>query len=220
MKAKKKYFEKIKVPKYTLGEELFNSISHGIGAGLAIAALVLLVVKANGALAETAVSLFGASMVILYTISCIYHGLSPRIIGKKVLRIIDHCNVYLLVLGTYIPICLVAIKGALGWTMFGVLTAVTVLGIILSWIDIDKFIVLEVICHLVNGWGSLFFMKTLINSITAVGVMYIIIGGVMYTIGSILYGIGSSKKYMHSIFHIFCMIGTFLHFIAIYFFVI
>ena len=220
MNNNKSHLSKIKVPKYSLGEELFNSISHGIGAGLAIAALVLMVIKANSAIKEVSVCLFGSSMIILYTISCIYHALSSKIAGKKVLRVIDHCNVYLLVWGTYIPICLVAISGSLGWILFGVLTVITTLGIVLSSIDVDKFSVIEVICHLVNGWGSLFFIKVLISSMGTNGIIFLILGGVMYTIGSILYGIGSSKKYMHSVFHIFCLLGTILHFFTIYLFVI
>ena len=101
----------IRIPDYTLGEELFNSISHGIGAVFSIVALVLLVVKAHGVLAETAVSLYGSTMIVLYTISCIYHALSPNLEGKKVLRVIDHCNVFLLVYGTYIPAMLLGIGG-------------------------------------------------------------------------------------------------------------
>lgn len=219
MKRKNKH-KKISIPKYTLGEEIFNSISHGIGAGLAIAAIVLMAVKAKKPIEEVSVCLFGSTMIILYTISCIYHALSPKITGKKVLRVIDHCNVYLLVWGTYIPICLVAISGFLGWTIFGILTSITVLGITLSAINIEKFKVMEVICHLMNGWGSLLFINILINSMTKAGVMYLIIGGICYTVGSVLYGLGANKKYMHSVFHIFCLLGTFFHFITIYFFVI
>ena len=92
---------RVKVPSYTLGEEFFNAISHGIGAALSVYALVLLLLRAHGALAVTCVSVFGASMILLYTISCVYHALSRNLAGKKVLRVLDHCNVYVLVLGTY-----------------------------------------------------------------------------------------------------------------------
>ena len=105
---------RIRIPDYTLGEELFNAISHGIGAGLSIAALVLMVIRAQGALAVTSVSLFGSAMILLYTISCIYHALSPRLKGKGVLRVIDHCNVFLLVYGTYIPASLLGVGGTAG----------------------------------------------------------------------------------------------------------
>ena len=219
MKVRKKR-RTIRIPKYTLGEELFNSISHGIGASLSIAALVLMVVKAHGALAETTVSLFGVSLILLYTISCIYHALSPKIRGKKVLRVIDHCNVYLLVFGTYIPASLLGIGGYLGRILFGVILSVTILGITLSAIDTDRFQVLEVICHLINGWSSLIFIPELLKTMGYNGLIFLILGGLMYTVGSIIYGIGSKKKYMHSVFHIFCLLGSFFHFWCIYFYLI
>ena len=223
MKEYKKLYKKklnILVPKYSLGEELFNSISHGIGALLSIAALVLMTVKAKGALSETCVSLFGSTMIILYTISCIYHALSPNIEGKKVLRVIDHCNVYLLVLGTYIPVSLIGIGSSLGWVFFSIVTVVTITGISLSSTGIDKYSVLEVICHLVSGWAALFAIPRLLQNIGFYGLLFLILGGVMYTIGSILYGLGSNKKYMHCLFHIFCLLGTFFHFWCIYRYII
>ncbi len=212
--------ERIKIPKYNLTEELINSISHGIFAGISIALLVLLVVKAHGAKSEVSVSLFGSSMIILYTISCIYHALSPNILGKNVLRVIDHSNVYILVFCTYLPISFIAIGGLLGWIIFTILLIVTIAGIITTSINIEKFQKLEVICHLINGWGSLIFIKILLESMGKEGVLFLILGGFFYTIGAILYGLGSKKKYMHSVFHFFCMLGTFFHFLTIYFFVI
>ena len=217
-KEKKKL--NIKIPKYSLGEELFNSISHGIGALLSIAALVLMTIKARGALSETCVSLFGATMIILYTISCIYHALSPNIEGKKVMRVIDHCNVYMLVLGTYIPVSLLGIGSTLGWIFFSLVTIVTIIGITLSSTGIDKHNVLEVVCHLTSGWAALFAIPRLLQNIGFYGVLFLILGGIMYTIGSILYGLGSNKKYMHSVFHIFCLLGTFFHFWCIYKYII
>ena len=214
MKNKRKL--NIKIPKYTLGEELFNSISHGVGAFLSVAALVLMVVKAESAKAEVTTVLFGSTMIILYTMSCIYHALSSKLEGKKVLRVLDHCNVYLLVFGTYIPVALLGVGGALGWTLFGIVALVTTLGIIFSSISIDKFQVVEVICHLLNGWSILFGIPALLTTMGQKGVIYLVIGGIMYTLGSILYGIGSQKKYMHCIFHVFCLIGTFFHFLAVY----
>ncbi len=220
MKKKKSHLDKISIPKYTLGEEIFNSISHGIGAGLSIAALVLMIIKAHGGKAITSVTLFGSCMIILYVISCIYHALSPRIKGKKVLRVIDHCNVYALVFCTYIPMTLLAIKGSLGWVLFGILLSITTLGITLSAINVDKYTKVEVACHLINGWISLLFINRLLHNIGNNGVLFLILGGLMYSIGSILYGLGHKKKYTHCVFHIFCILGTFFHFITIYFYVI
>lgn len=220
-KAKKKKKKlNIMVPKYTLGEEIFNSISYGIGALLSIVALILLVIKAHGILGETTVSLFGSTMILLYTISCIYHALSPRIEGKKVLRVIDHCNVFLLVYGTYIPISLIGIGGKLGLIVFIAITIITAVGITVTAVKIDSTQVLQVICHLLSGWGALLFIPSLLKSLGTNGLIFLILGGVMYSIGSILYGIGGKKKYMHSVFHIFCLLGTLFHFLCIYLYVL
>ena len=218
MSEKKKL--NIKIPNYTLGEELFNSISHGTGAALAVAALVLMVVKAHNPLPETTVSLFGATMIILYTMSCIYHALSPNLEGKKVLRVIDHCNVFLLVFGTYIPVSLLGVGGAKGWILFGVICLFTIIGIVFTAINVDKYKVIATICHLINGWSILIGIPELINNAGHEGLLFMILGGVMYTIGSILYGLGSKKKYMHCIFHVFCLLGTFFHFWSIYMYLI
>ena len=210
----------IKIPKYSLEEEIFNSVSHGIGAVFSVVALVMMVVKAHHLLPEVTVSLFGATMIVLYTMSCIYHAISSKLEGKKILRVIDHCNVYLLVFGTYIPVSLLGVGGKLGWILFAFVCIVTIIGITLSCISIDSFQVLEVICHLVNGWSIVVGIPTLLVTMGSRGVFFLVLGGIMYTLGSILYAIGSQKKYMHSVFHVFCLLGTFFHFWGIYFYLI
>ncbi len=214
--------ERISIPSYTLSEELINSISHGIAAAFSIWGLVMLIIKASneGAMAVTTVTLFGTTMILLYTISCIYHALSPRITGKKVLRVIDHCNVFLLVFGTIIPIALVGMKGVCGWVYFGIVGFVTLLGIIFSAVDVDKNEKIEVVCHLMNGWSAVLFIKPLIAGVGVIGLIFIILGGVMYSVGALLYGLGSKKKYMHSVFHFFCIAGTIFHYLAIYLYVL
>lgn len=213
---------KISIPKYSLKEELINSISHGIAACLSIWGLVMLIIKAshNGALAVTTTTIFGTTMILLYTISCIYHALSSKVRGKKVLRVLDHCNVFLLVFGTIIPIALLAIGGIKGWICFGIVAFITIIGIISSSISIDKVQLFEVICHLLNGWSMLIYIKILLNNIGNTGVILIILGGIMYSLGAILYGIGARKKYIHSVFHFFCIFGTFFHYFAIYLYVL
>ena len=214
--------ERISVPSYTLCEELVNSISHGVAAAFSIWGLVMLIIKASkvGAMAVTTVTLFGTTMILLYTISCIYHALSPRITGKKVMRVIDHGNVFLLVFGTIIPIALVGMKGICGWIYFGIVGFITLLGIIFSAIDVEKNEKIEVMCHLFNGWSAVIFIKPLIAGVGGTGLILIILGGVMYSIGALLYGLGSTKKYMHSVFHFFCIFGTIFHYIAIYLYVL
>ncbi len=208
--------EKIKIPKYTLGEELVNSISHGIGAGLAIAALVLCLIKASNAWSIVSVSLYGSFMIILYIISCIYHALSPKVKGKKVLRVIDHCNVFLMLAGTYMPICLSLLNGVLGWIVFSIVWIITIIAIVLNAINVDKYQVASVICHLLLGWGSLIILNPLTSVCSKQALSLLIIGGLVYTIGSILYGMGKKISYMHSIFHFFVIAGSILHFFFIY----
>lgn len=204
------------IPNYSLSEELINSISHGFGAVFSIVALVLMMVKSNTALAYSTCAIFGTTMISLYTISTIYHALSPRISGKKVLRILDHCNVYMLVLGTYIPISLLGICGIKSIILVVFVSLVTLTGIILTCINIDKYQVASVICHLFNGWSAIVGISNLYNNTGFNGVLFLVLGGVMYSIGAILYGIGSHVKYMHSVFHFFCIAGTVFHFLCVY----
>lgn len=206
----------IRIPKYSLAEELINSISHGLCGIFSIVALVLMLVKATTALQYVTVSIFGTTMILLYVISCIYHALSPRLTGKKVLRVLDHCNVFLLVFGTYIPIVLLGVGGSLGWWMFAFVAIVSIIGITFSAINTDRFQVLEVVCHLLNGWSILIGLPQLLEHMHFGGVLLLLLGGISYSIGAILYGIGARRKYMHSVFHFLCIVGTVLQWLSIY----
>ena len=212
--------DRVSIPYYSKGEEIVSSISHGIGAGLAVAALVLLVLKAQTPNATVGVTLYGSIMIILFTISCIYHALSPKLTGKKVLRVIDHINVLLMVAGTYIPICLSLLYGPLGWTVFGIVWGLTIPAIVFNAINVDKYQVVSTIHNLILGWGSLFLIGPLREVCPIAGIWLLIGGGICYTVGSILYGIGSQKKWFHSIFHFFVIGGAILHFFFIYFYCI
>lgn len=207
---------RISIPRYSLGEEVFNSISHGIGALLGIVGLVLMVVKAQTPLAVTCACLFGASIIITYTISCVYHALSARTAGKRVLRVLDHCGVYLLVFGSYIPASLLGVGGALGWVLFGVVAFVTVVGITFTAINLSKFSKVGVACHLVSGWSILVGVPQIIANCGFNAFLLILAGGIAYTLGAILYGLGRDYRNIHSVFHVFCLAGTFMQFWAIY----
>lgn len=213
---------RIAIPKYTLGEELTNSISHGIGAGLGTAALVLCIVKSAIAhdgykLASSIV--FGITVTLLYLMSCLYHALKVNK-AKRVFRVMDHCTIFLLIAGTYTPFTLVTLRGALGWTLFGIVWGVAVLGIVLNAVNLKKFAKLSVICYLCMGWVIIFAFQRLSSALAPGGLYLLIAGGVAYTIGALLYAIGSKRKYFHSIFHFFCIIGSVLHFLAIYIYVL
>ncbi|MBQ3803703.1 MAG: hemolysin III family protein [Oscillospiraceae bacterium] len=208
--------KEISIPSYSLGEELFNAISHGLGALLSIAALVLMLIRARNALEVTTVAIFGTSMIFLYSISCVYHALSPGLRGKKVLRVLDHCSVFLLVFGTYIPASLLGVSGVRGWLLFGLVAFFTALGIVFTALDLERYQLAAVICQLLSGWSILMGASNLRAALGLQGLIWMIAGGVMYTIGAILYGIGKNRKYCHSVFHVFCLLGTFCHFWAIY----
>jgi len=211
--------KKIELPKYKLGEELVNAISHGIGVLLSITALILSILKANTGLELFSILFYGISSIFLYLMSCLYHSLKPNN-AKRIFRIIDHCSIYLLIAGTYTPFVLLILPPKLGWTMFGIIWGLALFGIILNSIDLKKFKIISMILYLSMGWCIIFSFKTLWNNMNHFGILLILIGGIFYTIGAILYGIGKRKKYIHSIFHIFCIIASIFFFLSIYIFVL
>ncbi|MBR4342185.1 MAG: hemolysin III family protein [Lachnospiraceae bacterium] len=203
---------------YNLCEELISSISHGVGAGLAIAATVLCIVRSahlGNPWAIVSCSIFGFTLIMLYCMSTIYHAL-PRGKAKKVFRVIDHCTVFLLIAGTYTPCMLVHFHNAKGWIMFGIIWGLAVLGIIFNAIDVDKYETVSAVINVIMGWAVCFMFGDLIAAIGTGGVVLLIAGGASYTIGAILYGLGEKIRYMHSIFHFFCLGGSICHFLAIY----
>lgn len=207
-------------PKYSLGEELVNSISHGVGAGLAIAALVLLCIRAHSALGVVCGILYSVILLVMYVISCIYHALSYKCKGKKVLRTLDHINVLLMVAGTYTPICLCMLKGWVGWLSFGIVWFVTIIAIIFNAVNVEKYQFLALISNLILGWGAIIIFKYLMVACPMNGIILLVSGGVVYTLGAILYAIGHKIPYMHSIFHFFVIAASILHFFLIYLYVV
>jgi len=208
--------------RYSIGEEIFNSITHGIGAGLAIAALVLLIVKAAlrspaGQTPYYVVSwtLFGSSLVILYLMSTLYHALTPPK-AKSVFSIFDHASIYILIAGTYTPFCLASLNGALGWTLFGIIWGLAVIGITLYSIFGNKLRTASVITYILMGWLIIFAFKSMYRVLPNISIMFLIGGGLAYTAGVLFYAM-KNHKWMHSIWHLFVMAGSVLHFFAVYF---
>ena len=208
------------LPVYTKGEERFNMISHIVGGAVGVAALVLgIVVSAihhNGyGLAGSIV--YGLSMIVLYTMSSVYHGLREGT-AKRVMQVLDHCTIYLLIAGTYTPILLSAMRPidpAASWILLGVVWGLAALGITLTAIDLKKYAVFSMICYLGIGWCIVFKIGLLIQAVGWGGFWLILMGGVCYTVGAVLYGMGRTKKYMHSVFHLFVVAGSVLHLLAI-----
>ena len=207
----------IELPKYKLSEELINSISHGVGALLSIVAFILCIIKANSGIAVFSVLFYCISSFLLYLMSCLYHALK-RNNAKRVFRIIDHCSIYLLIAGTYTPVVLLVLPPVMGWIIFSIVWLFAIIGIVLNAVDLKKFKIISMVLYLVMGWCIIFSFKTLIESMDRIGIYLLLSGGVLYTIGAIIYGIGKKKKYMHSVFHIFCLFASVCFFLAIYLF--
>lgn len=207
---------RIRLPGYSLGQELFNAVSHGLGAVCGIPALVLLLLKANSAAARACCAVFGAAVILLYTVSCLYHALSPRTRGKRVFRVLDHCMIYVLVLGTYTPVSLLGVGGTLGWALLGGVAALAAAGIALTAVSLEKYRAAAVVCHLLCGWSIMLGLPALRASMGSEGVLTVLLGGAAYTLGAVLYGLGARKKGMHCVFHVFCLAGTALHFLGVW----
>lgn len=218
--------EKIPLPDYTKGEEIFNMVTHIVGGAIGIAVTVLCVVfaaKHHDAYAVVSASIFGAMMILLYSMSSIYHGLSPNLKAKKVFRVLDHCTIFFLIAGTYTPIALCTLRQystALGWTYFGVVWGLAALGVTLTAVNLEKYKVLGMVFYIALGWCIAPVLSKLYSIWGMGGIIFLVSGGLCYTFGAILYGIGKKKRYMHSVFHIFIVFGSLLHFFCILFYVI
>lgn len=211
-----------KLPGYTKGEEIFNMVTHIVGGGFGVIALASCVVYAflfSNVYGIVGSFIYGISMILLYTMSSIYHGLRNQT-AKKVFQIIDHCTIFILIAGTYTPILLCAVIKAepvLGWCIFGFVWGVSILGIVLNAIDIKKYAKFSMVCYLLLGWCIVFGGKAATSAIPFAGMMFILAGGISYTMGAVFYGVAAKKKirYVHSVFHIFVVIGSILQYIAI-----
>lgn len=212
------------LPTYTKGEEIFNMVSHIVGGAMGIAIITLCIIVAaihRNVYGVVSGAIYGATVIILYTISSIYHGLSPKLKSKKVFQILDHCSIFLLIAGTYTPVALCNIRLASsihGWIIFGIIWGAAILGIVLNAIDLKSTKVFSMICYLLMGWCIIFRFDLYLASTDTIGVVLMALGGVIYTIGAIFYGIGKKKKYFHSIFHIFIVLATLLQFFSILFY--
>ena len=210
------------LPRYSKAEEVMSMVTHIGGGGLGILVLVFCLFKAEGVLAVVGAAVYGVSMIALYTISSVYHGLRPGT-AKKVLQVLDHCTIYLLIAGTYTPILLSAfllVYPGICWGLMIMEWGLTALAVTLTAIDLKKYNVFSMVCYIFLGWGILFFMKQALEVLTVPGFLWTLAGGIAYTVGAVLYGIGSKKPWFHSVFHIFVVLGSGLQAVAIYFYVL
>lgn len=208
--------KELNLPEYTKLEEFLNAFSHGVGAALSIVAIVLLIINSPfDAKSIICVTIYSVSLFVLYIISTLYHAIFPGK-AKKVFRVLDHCSIFVLIAGTYTPICLLLLDSVIGWILFFVVWIAAIVGIVFNSIDIKKFSKFSMICYIAMGWVVVFAFKPLIESITSMQLLLLVLGGVAYTIGAVLYVLGKKKKYMHSIWHIFVLLGSILHFFMIF----
>ena len=206
---------------YSKTEEKLNVITHGIGLILSSIALILLVVHANdmGTIRHViSFTIFGVSMILLYSASTFYHYFQNPTIRKK-LNILDHAAIYVLIAGTYTPFTLITLKGTLGWTIFGITWGIAIIGIILKLFYTGRFNKISTAAYIAMGWIIIFAIKPLLENLPLNGLYWLLIGGVFYTVGAILYSI-EKINYNHAIFHVFVLLGSFSHFMAVYFYVL
>lgn len=216
-----------KLPSYTKGEEIFNMVSHIAGGAIGVAVATLCIIKAflnHDAFQVVSSFIYGFSMVILYTMSSIYHGLIP-LTAKKVFQVMDHCAIFVLIAGTYTPIALCSIREyntALGWCLFGFVWAMAALGVSLNAVDLKKYSLFSNICYIALGWCVIFIINHTIKAISMSGFLWLLAGGIAYTIGAVFYAVAAkfSIKYIHSVFHLFVILGSVLQFFAIIFYVL
>ncbi len=210
------------LPTYSRGEEIMNMTTHIAGGAFGILALVLCLIKARDPWGTCSAIVYGGSMVVLYTMSSVYHGLGPST-AKKVMQIIDHCTIYLLIAGSYTPVTLcglLPLYPALAWGLLVFQWGMTALAAALTAIDLHSSRVFSMVCYIGMGWAVIPFWQEAMEALGTTGFALLLAGGIAYTIGSILYGIGSKRKWMHSVFHIFVVLGSVLQFLCIYLYVL
>lgn len=200
----------------TLGEEIANSIAHGVGFLAAAAITPFLIIKAmpSGTAAVVGASIFGGAMMLLYLASTLYHILPP---GKTKLlfRVFDHCAIFLLIAGTYTPFTLAVLKGVWGWTLFGAVWALAIIGLVMKSLRTGGTSTLSIGLYLAMGWLALLAVKPLYDTMSAWGIIWIFVGGILYTSGVLFFAYDHRMKYNHFIWHLFVLAGTACHVVAL-----
>lgn len=225
MRMKRTPIDERVLPAYSRAEEIMNMVSHIVGA--AVGAFVLaygiwISVRHGNAWGVVTVSVYGAALIWLYTMSSVYHGLRPGR-AKKVMQVLDHCTIYVLIAGTYMPVLLVGLRPfypALAWTMFGIECGLLALTTTFTAIDLKKYRVLSMTCYIVMGWLMAIAVPQVTDAIGKTAFMWLLSGGIAYTIGAVLYGIGKKRPWFHCVFHLFVLLGSALQAAGILFYVL
>lgn len=213
------------LPDYTGGEEILNTVSHSVGAVLGVLALIFSLIRSvnhQNVWAIVGSTIYGSSLIWLYTMSSVYHGVTKPM-PKKVLQILDHCTIYFLICGSYTPILLCSIRlvsPLTCWLLFSAIWGIAVIAIVFTAIDLKKYAVFSMVCYIGLGWSVVFAIKPTLQALPMPAIIWLLAGGIAYTVGAVMYGLGSKYRYIHSVFHIFVLLGSILQFIAIYEYVI
>ena len=203
--------------RYTLGEEIFNSVTHGAGGLLSIAGTVVLIVFCAiyaDAWSVVSACIYGASLIILYTMSTLYHAITHER-AKRFFRVMDHNTIFFLIAGTYTPFTLVTLRGALGWTLFGIVWGAAIIGIVLNSIDLERFRKPSVVCYIAMGWVIVIAVKPMLDVLPKSSLVLLLVGGILYTAGIVFYA-AKKLRYFHSIWHIFVVGGSVLHYFSVF----
>ena len=208
------------LPVYSQGEERLNTLTHVLGGLMGIAVLIRglrIASEHRNPWAVVGCAVYGVSMILLYTVSSLYHGL-PAGNAKRLLRVFDHCTIYALIAGTYTPILLAAMRPmypALAWTILGCEWGLGLLAAVLTAIDLKKYSRLSMACYIGMGWMVAAALKPTIKAVTTPGFLWLLAGGVAYTVGAALYVWGKKRKWFHSVFHVFVVLGSALQAVCI-----
>ena len=208
-------------PQYSLREEIAHSVTHGLGIVLSIAGLIAMIVvsERSGDVRHVVASIvYGATLILLYLASTLYHGIpSPN--AKRVLKVLDHSAIYLLIAGTYTPFTLISLRGGWGWTLFGLVWGMALLGITLKVAAIGRFQWLSIALYLGMGWLVVVALKPLIGAVSPAGFRLLFLGGMSYTLGVVFYK-WRRLPYHHAVWHLFVLAGSMFHYFAVLLYVL
>jgi len=211
------------LPIYSHGEEIMNTVTHIAGGGVCLLGAIgciILAVRSGSSMRIWTTALYCFTLALVYTMSSVYHGL-PVGKAKRVMQVMDHCSIYLLIAGTYSPLVLCAIAPvypAIGWGLFAAQWLLTALAVTLTAVDMHRYRVFSKVCYIAMGWGIIFFLPQALEVLGDTGFLFLLAGGIAYTIGAVLFGLGQKIKWMHSIFHLFVIMGTLLQMVTVAFY--
>ena len=204
------------LPSYTLSEELMNAITHGLGVIFSVFAITVLLMKYPHNFENIfCITVYGVTLLLLYAVSTLYHSLKAGK-AKAIFRKLDHCSIFMLIAGTYTPLCTLCIKEPVALAVLACVWATAVVGIILNAIDVNKFSKFSLACYIIMGWSVVFIAKPVMRNLAPRQLTLLLVGGLFYTIGAVLYVVGKKIKYIHSVWHLFVLVGSVCHFMILY----